>query len=357
MVRSRLLLIMLLLTLMVTAGCGKQAASSSTASTSSSETDKPISQSFFVFDTSVSLRIYDNRVTEQHFKDMQNILDDIEQKMSRTIPTSDIAKVNEHAGKQPVHVSDETFYVVKTAEKYSNRSNGAFNVAIGSLVTLWGIDQPDAHVPPQAEIDKALTQINYKDVVLDDTNKTIFLKQPGMILDLGGIAKGYAADRIAQYLTSKDFHSAIIDLSGNIFALGSKHGNQKWTIGIQDPNEQRGNQIGSMRVTNQTIVTSGIYERYFIENGVQYHHILDSKTGYPVTNNLNSVSIVTNHSIDADALSTTLFALGLDEGMKFVESMPDTEAIFITKEKKVYATSGMREKFTLTNPDYAFANK
>jgi thiamine biosynthesis lipoprotein len=358
MPRFKKVFLALILCVLAVTGCsGKQQESTlKEPSTNQDAAVTPKSKTYFVFDTVVSIRVYDNKVTDHHFAEIKAMLDDIENKMSRTIETSDISRVNANAGKHPVQVSDETLYVVKTAQKYSEMSKGRFDVAIGTLVSLWNINHEGAHVPPQAKIDEALKHVNYSNLVLDEAKKTLFLKETDMALDLGGIAKGYAADRIAAYLTEREMNSAIIDLSGNIFALGMKPGDQLWTIGIQDPNESRGNQIGSMKVDNQTVVTSGIYERYFIENGVQYHHILDSKTGYPVVNDLNSVSIVTDHSIDADALSTTLFALGKEEGMKFVENMANTEAIFITKDKKIYATSGMREKFTLTNDAYAFAN-
>lgn len=347
MLRSKAIISLLILCLVTIAGCG-----GTTPSKGATESINPKSQTYFVFDTVVTIKVYDKKVTDQHFTEIKAMLDDIENKMSRTIETSDIYQINANAGKKAIKVSDETFYVVKTAQKYSEASKGRFDVAIGTLVSLWNINNEGAHVPKQSEIDDALKHVDYKNLVLDEKNKTIKLTKEGMALDLGGIAKGYAADRVAEYLLKHDMPNAIIDLSGNIFALGVKPGSDYWTIGIQDPNESRGNQIGSMRVQNQTVVTSGIYERYFIENGVQYHHILDPKTGYPVVNDLNSVSIVTDHSIDADALSTTLFALGKEEGMKFVENMKNTEAIFITKDKKVYMTSGMSEKFHMTNKDY-----
>ncbi|MFD0620658.1 FAD:protein FMN transferase [Paenibacillus sp. GCM10027629] len=351
MLRSKAIIMLLVLCMLTLAGCGE-----TSTSKDATESINPKSQTYFVFDTVVTIRVYDKQVTDQHFKEIKAMLDDIENKMSRTIKTSDIYQVNANAGKKAITVSDETFYVVKTAQKYSELSKGRFDVAIGTLVSLWNINHEGAHVPPQSEIDDALKHVDYKNLILDEKNKTIKLAQEGMALDLGGIAKGYAADRIADYLVERKMPNAIIDLSGNIYALGVKPGNNFWTIGIQDPNDSRGNQIGSMRVQNQTVVTSGIYERYFIENGVQYHHILDTKTGYPVVNDLNSVSIVTDHSIDADALSTTLFALGKEEGMKFVENMENTEAIFITKDKKVYMTSGMNDKFHMTNKDYVIVN-
>lgn len=318
---------------------------------------KPKSQTYFIFDTLVTVKVYDDRVTDRHFTEIHDLMKDIENKMSRTIETSDVAQINANAGKKAIHVSDETFYVIKTAKQYSEKSNGRFDVAIGSLVSLWNIGHEGAKVPPKAAIEENLKHIHYEKLVLDDAKKTIELTEEGMAVDLGAIAKGYAADRIAEYLLAHDFKSAIIDLGGNIFALGVKPNGDKWTIGVQDPNEKRGNPIGNMKIDNQTVVTSGVYERFFVENGVHYHHILDSTTGYPVVNELNSVTIVTNRSIDADALSTTVFALGLDKGMKFIEQFPDTEALFITKEKKVYMSSGMKDKFHMTNSAYILANE
>ncbi|MNH26479.1 Thiamine biosynthesis lipoprotein ApbE precursor [compost metagenome] len=148
------------------------------------------------------------------------------------------------------------------------------------------------------------------------------------------------------------FESAIIDLGGNVLAMGPKPGGHDWSIGIQAPDEKRGTHLGLIKVKDKTIVTSGIYERFFKENGVVYHHILDPDDGYPVANDLLSVTIVTQYSMDADALSTSAFSLGLEEGMRFIEARQNTDAIFITENKDIYVTSGLRGQFELTNSDY-----
>ncbi|TPG71271.1 FAD:protein FMN transferase [Brevibacillus laterosporus] len=317
---------------------------------------QPHSESYFIYDTIVTVRVYDDRVTDQHFKELDTRMKEIESHLSRTLQGSEVYRINEQAGKQAVPVSVETYEVITKSMKYAELSEGCFDPAIGPLVSLWNIGQDNAKVPSEENIKKMLQVIDYHQIVLDDAKRTVFLKQPNMAIDLGGIGKGYAADQIAAYLKENDFNSAIIDLGGNILALGKKPNGNDWTIGIQDPDRNRGNQLGKLKVTNKTVVTSGIYERYFEENGKHYHHILNPATGYPVENNLFGVSIITNESADADALSTTGFALGLEKGMSFMESLPNVEAIFITKDKKVHITGGLKGNWELTNEQYQMAN-
>ncbi|MGZ9586387.1 FAD:protein FMN transferase [Paenibacillus marinisediminis] len=312
-------------------------------------------ETYYIFDTIVTVKIYDKRATDQDFKNINDLLVNIENKMSRTLKSSELYKLNEHAGKGPYKVSADTFEVISKAIDYAQQTNGAFDPTVGPLVNSWNIGHEDAHVPPQAEIDADLPLVGYEMVQLDEANQTVTLEKPGMVMDLGGIAKGYAADVIANYIREAGYNSAIVDLGGNIYAVGEKPGGLDWTIGVQDPNETRGNPIGKMKVKDKTIVTSGVYERYFVENGKHYHHILDRKTGYPVDNNLNSVTIVTDKSTDADALSTAIFSLGIEKGLEFIESKTDAEAIFITKDQKVYMSSGISKIFELTNDAYTIA--
>ncbi|WP_442603348.1 FAD:protein FMN transferase [Paenibacillus sp. KN14-4R] len=322
----------------------------------SDKTDQPRVESYFIFDTLVTLKVYSKKVTDQHFAEMHALMKDIDTKLNREHEAGELYNVNHQAGKEAVQVSKDTFDVVKKAYTYSELSKGNFDFAIGPLVDLWQIGKEGAHVPKKSDIEHAATLVNYKEVILDEANHTIKLTKEGMSIDLGGIGKGYAADKLAEYLKDHGMDSAIIDLGGNIYAVGSKVGDQPWNIGIQDPNETRGNQIGKMKITDQTVVTSGVYERFFVENGVHYHHILDPHTGYPVKNNINSVTIVTKHSTDADALSTTAFTLGVDEGLKLMNSLDGVEALFITTDNKVYATTGIKDKFELTDKTYQWAN-
>jgi thiamine biosynthesis lipoprotein len=177
-----------------------------------------------------------------------------------------------------------------------------------------------------------------------------------MKVDLGAIAKGYAADEVARILKENGVKHAIINLGGNVMTIGGNPNGKPWRIGIQDPYNPRGEYLGILPIKDKTVVTSGTYERYFIENGKRYHHILDPDTGYPTDNKLDSVSIITDKSIDGDGLSTSTLLLGLDEGMKLIEKLENVEAIFVTSDKQVYVSSGLKKDFTLTNPAFKLAN-
>ncbi|MFW5433350.1 FAD:protein FMN transferase [Paenibacillus apiarius] len=363
--RSRSLLRSALLLLaafaLIVSGCGNGGKDSSAAGakTDAGKAGSKSSikqQSYFIFDTIVTVKIYDERAGDNQFKDIEAILNEIDASLNRTKDTSELAKIRSAAGKEAVQVSQETFDVVAKSIDYAKRTKGRFDPTVGPIVDLWNIGHENAKVPDPKVLQGKLQLVGYEDVTLNPDKREIKLNREGMELDMGSIGKGYAADRIADYLRESGFPSAIVDLGGNIYAVGEKPGGSDWTIGVQDPDTTRGNQIGKMKVKDKTIVTSGVYERYFVENGKHYHHILDPATGYPVENQLSSVTIVTSSSTDADALSTSTFALGLEEGMKFVESNPDVEAIFITTEHDVYCTSGIKKIFELTNDKYKIVN-
>lgn len=322
------------------------------------ENDKntdPISRTELFMGTVVRITIYDS--TDESILDKAfNRVAEIESLVSINEDGTELDEVNANSGIQPIAVSDTTYTIVKKALEYSKLSNGDFDLTIGPLVKLWSIGLEGEKVPTQEEIDSVLPLINYKNVELDDNNKTIYLKEKGMIIDLGSIAKGYAADEISKILTENNVNSAIIDLGGNILAHGMKKSGDLWKIGIRNPHTDKGGIIGILKVKNKTVVTSGIYERYIEKDGVQYHHLLNPNTGYPFDNNIAGVSIITDKSIDADALSTTVFAKGIDEGLKFVESLDNVDAIFISKDDKVYITSGIKDSFSLDDDSLTLVN-
>lgn len=348
-IRSKMMLILALLVLLST-GCGNS------ENTGGSAANKPISNSYFIFDTIVTIRVYDDRMTEAHFDQIGALLTEIDEKMNRQLEGSEIDQVNRQAGRSEVKVSDETFLVLKSALDYARDSGGKFDPTIGPLVDLWGIGNEGASVPTPEHIKQALDLVSFQAVELDEHSKAVKLSNPGMSIDLGAIAKGYAADKVAEYLIAQGFNSAIIDLGGNILALGAKPDGSNWSIGIQDPEETRGDHLGILRVQDKTIVTSGVYERFFKEDDTIYHHILNTSSGYPVENDLLSVTIVTDTSMDADAMSTTVFALGLEEGRRYIEQKGDAEAIFVLRNKDVHITSGLQGNFTLSNSAYRLAD-
>lgn len=341
---------------LILSGCGGSSKDTSGTSDTASQKSAIKQQSYFIFDTIVTVKIYDERADQKQFKDIENLLKEIDSRLNRTKDTSELAKIHAASGKQAVAVTPESYDLIVKSLDYAKRTEGRFDPTVGPIVDLWNIGHENAKVPNPDKLAQTLKLVDYKDVTLNPDKHEIKLNREGMELDMGSVGKGYAADVIADYLRTNGFQSAIIDLGGNIFAVGSKPGGSDWTIGVQDPDESRGNQIGKMRVTDKTIVTSGVYERYFVENGKHYHHILDPANGYPVDNGLSSVTIVTNNSTDADALSTSLFALGVEKGLKFVEADPNIEAIFITTDHKVYVTSGIKKIFELTNDKYKIVN-
>jgi len=277
----------------------------------------------------------------------------IENLMSVNIAASDISKINEKAGIEKVQVDKQTFLVIERAVFFANLSGGAFDPTVGPLVSLWGIGYK-ARVPSQDEIDEILPLINWRNIELDAENQSVFLAQRGMALDLGAIAKGYAADAAAETIENAGIKRALIDLGGNIVAIGTNRENKPWRVGIQDPSGDRGESIGYVQVTDKTIVTSGVYERYFTANGKHYHHIFSPETGYPAQTGLLSVTVITDISMDADALSTALFVLGYEDACLLLESMPKMEAVFVFEDKSIITTKGVN--FTLLDETFSIKN-
>ncbi|MFQ3547211.1 MAG: FAD:protein FMN transferase [Termitinemataceae bacterium] len=305
----------------------------------------------YVLGTLCTINLFDKGKPDL-YRELFARLREIENRMSANKAGTDIDTINTAAGKNAVAVHTDVMDVLEVALRYAELSKGAFDPTVGPLVKVWGIGTDDARIPTPAEIKEALSSINWRDVELNRKVGTVFLKKPGMALDLGAIAKGYAADEMARILKQHKIPRAMIDLGGNILAFGEKTGGAPWRIGVQDPSGERGDYIGILEVKNKTMVTSGVYERFFTEAGVRYHHILSTTTGYPVQNGLISVTIVADSSIDADALSTTVFALGYEDGTALLESLPNAEGIFIFEDHSVEATGDLRSVFRLTGERY-----
>lgn len=308
----------------------------------------PYSKQELLLGTYVQIRIYDDgkeEVLDKAFDRVKELGD----KITVNEPGSEIDAVNEKAGIEPVKVSDDVYTLLKRAYEYSEDSKGGFDMAIGPITQLWHIGFDDARKPSQEEIDQALKLVDYHKVVLDDKEKTVYLEEKGMELDLGAIAKGYITDEVVKVLEGNGVTTAIIDLGGNVYVLGhSPRGeDEDWNVGIQDPNKARNTVIGTVKERDKTLVTSGIYERYLKVNGETYHHLFDPTTGYPFDNDIAGVTIITNKSIDGDGLSTAVFSMGVKEGLEYVEGLKDVDAIFVTKEDKVYISKDIEETFVL----------
>ncbi|NFK79592.1 FAD:protein FMN transferase [Clostridium botulinum] len=321
-----------------------------------SKPEEPVSRETYLMGTIINIKAY-GKNADKAVQSSVDKISDIENKMSLNIPTSEVNKINKNAGIAPVKVSKNTFDVIKASLIYSEKSKGSFDITVEPLVSLWGIGTDKARIPSKDEISNALKLINYKDVIINEKESTVMLKRKGQAIDLGAIAKGYTADELKKVLLNYNVSSAFLSLGGNVYVLGNKPDKTPWKIGVQNPLEPRGDYLGIVSVSDKSVVTSGNYERFFERNGKRYHHIFDTKTGYPAEKGLISVSIISDKSIDGDALSTSVYTLGLDEGKKLIESLKGVEAIFVTNDKKVYVTSGLKDVFKLTNTDFKLQNK
>jgi thiamine biosynthesis lipoprotein len=315
---------------------------------------KPVqSRSGFALATICTITLYDNG-SPQVYRDIFARIGEIERRMSVFIEGSDVDRINKAAGIEAVNVHLDVFDVIERAVHYAELSGGAFDPAVEPLVALWGIGGERPRVPAREEIDRVLLLINWRDIELDRENKTVFLKKPGMALDLGAIAKGYAADEAAVIIKKARIPQAMIDIGGNILTVGEKKDGSLWKIGIQNPVDVRGSYIGIIGTRGKSLVTSGVYERFFVADGIHYHHIFSPSLGYPADNGLLSVSIIADASIDADALSTAVFVLGYEKGRTFVESLEGVEAVFVFNDRGIRLTGNV--DFTLVDENYRIVN-
>ncbi len=302
----------------------------------------------FLMDTLVQMRAHGENADLAVEESMQRIRE-IEDLMSKTIETSDIYKLNNNPQTE-IEIDQQSLNVLRKAVEYAEITEGDFDPTIGALVELWGVGTEAAAVPAESELEKAMANTGYHYLNLDDNSAEI--TKAGVKLDLGGIAKGYAAEEVKKVVQKYNVEHAFVNLGGNVLVIGDKVDGSPWKIGIQDPREGRGNVMAVVDAVDLTIVTSGNYERYFEEDGKLYHHIIDPKTGYPAENNLLSVSIISGNSFDADALSTAVYVMGLEKGMKFIENMEDIDVMFITKELHVYLSTGLKDIIKINDSDF-----
>lgn len=260
--------------------------------------------------TAITLQVFGVR-DKSVINDSFTLIDHYEDLLTVNRDESEVMDVNHAAGKHPVQVSSCTYDLVKLAVEKS-RENFGFNALIGPVVKLWAIGFKNAHVPTAEQIKERMALIDPFKVDLDDTDQTIFLQKEGMELDLGGIAKGWIADRIKDYWRAYGVHAGIINLGGNILLVGDspKRTSGEWSVGVQDPKEPRGNNIASVMVPECSAVTSGTYERYLEVDGHKYHHLIDPRTGYPVETDLAGVTTFTKYSVEAEIECKRLFFAG-----------------------------------------------
>lgn len=278
-----------------------------------------------------------------------------EHRFSANDASSELMAVNLAAGKAAVQVHPEIFNLVKMGVVHSTAPGSRMNICIGPVVQTWRVGFSDARVPTKEEIQEKLLLTDVSKVELDEKAQTIFLKEEGMRLDLGCIAKGYIADLIFDQLSAQGVQSALINLGGNVLTMGPalhrEDGN--WWIGIQDPQLRRGQNVALIPIQGESIVTSGVYERVLEVDGKKYHHILDPKTGYPAETDVASLTIVSKKSVDCEIWTTRLFGKKAHEILYEVEQNPLIEAVMILEDGRILYTSGLASKIQLLERKYS----
>ncbi|MGI6068956.1 MAG: FAD:protein FMN transferase [Blautia sp.] len=307
---------------------------------------EPIRISGFKLNTVVEITIYDS-TDESLLEDALGLCDHYEDLFSRTKETSELFKLNHRTlpkSKDGWTVSPETAELILQGLKYSQLSHGAFDITIEPVSSLWDFTSEDKVVPAQAQIEQALPHVGWQKVQVQGS--TVTFADDDTRLDLGAIAKGYIADRIKAFLMEKGVQSATINLGGNVLCIGDKLDGSPFKIGIQKPFADRNETIAVVDVSGRSVVSSGIYERFFEKDGTLYHHLLNPQNGYPYDNGLVAVSIISSQSVDGDGLSTACFALGLEKGMALIDSLDDVQAIFITDDYQVHYSQNFDEELS-----------
>lgn len=341
-------------------GCGNI-----TDADTSTTGNQPISISSIKLNTAVQITIYDSQ-DKALLDDCLALCDKYELIFSRTNEKSELYKLNHRKDVSdgdfstdgpttpyPVsgtadtwHISEDLAALLSEGLDITKESDGAFDIAIAPLTSLWDFTAEDPRVSDDAAIQKALPLCSSDGVTID--GEDITLPSDDIQFDVGAIAKGYIADRLKDFLIKKGVKSAIINLGGNVLCIGSKPDGTPFKIGIQKPFADRNETEAVMDITGKSVVSSGIYERCFKQDGKLYHHILNPQTGYPYDNGLISVTIISDQSVDGDALSTTCFALGLEDGLKFAEKK-GVQAVFITEDYELHYTDGFRDEIRVTD--------
>lgn len=303
-----------------------------------SKQSTPISKSAFLLDTIVEVTLYDS-TDESILEEAIALCEYYHNKLNKNLETSLIGRINNRKEEENTFdLDDDVLELFEKSLYYGKLSEGKFDITIGPVSELWDFQKPDFILPEPAEISKKIKYVDYNNLAIE--NNKLILQSPFIKLDMGGIAKGYIADRIKDFLLEKGVKSAVINLGGNVLCVGSKPDGSPFKIGLQKPFDNRKETAGVLNISDKTVVSSGVYERNRLLNGVNYHHLLNTETGYPIENGLVSVTIITDVSVDGEGLSTTCFALGLEEGMKLIDSIPDAFAVFIDSEGILYYSEG-----------------
>jgi thiamine biosynthesis lipoprotein len=304
-------------------------------------------RTFFALGTMNSISTFESGGDAAADEAMARVLQ-IHSRMSAFQLNSDICRLNAAAGIRPVSLHPDTAALLLLAKTCARITNGAFDITLRPLCELWSVGKRASFIPLPSQIKDGLMQKGIEDLKIDHSSSTAFLARPGMAVDLGGIAKGYAGDEIRRILLAHGIQNALINLGGNIVAMGESPKRRPWRVGVQNPLMPRGNSLVSLDIRDSSVVTSGVGERFFIKDKKRFHHILDPHIGMPAQSGLLSVTVSSPSGVLADALSTALFVLGPKEGLSLLKddaegffSDAGIQALFLTEDLSIIKTPGL----------------
>ena len=304
----------------------------------------PMSQSSFLLNTFVEVTVYDSSSfwasdARKALEGSIQLCSQYEQLLSRTIEGSDIYRLNHREpGERSLQVDPQTARVIEKGLEYGERSGGKMDITIEPLSSLWDFTGENPQVPDSAEIESRLPAVDYRNVHVE--GEQVIFDSDDTRLDLGSIAKGFIADRMKEYLVEEGITSAIINLGGNVLCIGERPDGSPFRVGLRRPFGEYSETAAVLTVNDLSVVSSGVYERHFVKDGVNYHHLLDPKTGYPWQNGLVQVTIISQKWVDGDGLSTACFGMGLEDGISLLDSMEGIYGIFMTEDGQLHYSQG-----------------
>jgi len=320
--------------------------------------EQSYNKSTIAMDTTIQLRAEGKEAKEAVEEGLERV-HQLDSLASAQNPDSDISRINAAAGQSYVQVDPSVYEMIAIAKEYSEKTQGAWDISVGIITKLWDIGNDDQHVPSDEEIASALTRVNYKDILLEPGTHSVMLAKEGMCLDLGGIAKGFAVDEVRKIYEAHHIQSGLINMgASSMYAVGRTGKDKPWKIGIRHPrNDSPDTYLGIVSIENQALGTSGDYERYFIQDGIRYHHIFDPRTGRPARSGVMSDSVVIDGKVDhagmlSDMFTTIIFVLGPEKGMEFLKNLDGVEGEITAEDGTVYMTEGFKDHFSDLNEDF-----
>jgi len=304
--------------------------------------------------TVVSITIYGYEGdADTIFNDAFTVIEDIDQRMSANREGSEIVQLIE-SYPNPQNVSEDTYSLLSRALYWSEYTSGAFDVTIGAVSSLWRDNGDFIILPNPIDIQEQLQTVGHEKVTLEREGHSVLLAE-GTQVDLGSIAKGHALDAVTELLIERSVAHALLDFGGDIHVIGQRPEGSDWRIGIQSPHIGDNDLAAIVTLSDLSVMTTGGYERFFEQDSIIYHHILDPQTGYPAQSGLLSVTVIAQSSTDADALSTAGFVLGLEKGMNLIEELENFEGIFITEDNVIHITTGLQDTVDVNNPNFSLS--